>query len=332
MRQLPSPDGFPHGKRQSLRDWMAQCVEDEKTKEDALTSFGVYHLILKGTVEVPDEIDRVAIDSGITLADLAKRFTARISERVAECDGAQKIEIYAFYGDSSEPGAKRMFKAHPNPSLVGGTGDSTPATQNGFIAQLMQHTREEAALRLATQEAQTNAWLKLNEVRDRQFAEIVKENIDLRREVSDGYVIIRDMTLAVRTDDTQHQILLDKQAKSTAMQMKLLQWAPSLVNTILGRKVFSEAAEDTAIIEGLLGEMGPDAVQMFLGMIPETIRGPVAARANQIFQKRDAAAAARAEARQIARGTGNLLEEMGPEEPGESGTAGPGLVLDGELQ
>ena len=141
------------------------------------------------------------------------------------------------------------------------------------------------------------------------LAGIRKDEVIIKQqaELADAYIMLRDGAMAAEDKSHERTMAVLKEEKMTAVYGKLLQWAPALINRIADRKIFPEATEDSAIVTGLLNEMRPEHVKMFLAVLNSTpggshISGLVAARMNELTAQNALKEKERLEARGLTTG------------------------------
>ena len=282
-------------RRQTLEEWIVQCVNDDQ-KSGKCYGFGVVHFV----GSQPNEVDRIKLDGGLTPKNIAARFEGRIREYVRDMSGQQTCAYHAFYGTNSEPEATQQI------SVAGVTEypglNSEPPTEKGLLQQMMRHT--EAAVQTLVQavRALNDGNQNLSVASQAALTHVTEENIKLRHENADAYQIVREVTLRQSNEQFERIDRMRKEERNDALLAKLMQWAPALINTIAQKKVFPEATEDSAIVNGLIENMQPQHIQMLTALVPPEISGIISSRANELIKRRELALKGQSEAKQLSSG------------------------------
>lgn len=267
-------------RRQGIEEWLNEAINDKDGGLGDCYAVAVIHY----KDETPNVVDRITLGGALSISEIAKRFESKITQYVYDLPGVQRCELNAFYGQSPEPGARLPFTR--TGQLGYAQGATEGPTEKGLTQMLMRHMEAIHSTQQAATRALVEGYVQLNRSTLDQNAALVAENERLRNETADAYRIIRDTTTDAERHLQDRDMAIMKEKKSAELQQKLLQWLPALTNTILQRKVFPEATEDSAIVNGLLDAMGPEQIQFFVTMLPPEIAGIVTARANEIMKKR----------------------------------------------
>ena len=290
-------------RRQTTEEWVTQCVND--TIKGTCRALAVVHY----AGGQPNEIDKIPLTGELTPKEIATRFDERLYQYVHDMPGMQSCEMLAFYASAGSDGTLRESSEPENrrPMMVSGSSSypgltTEPPTPTGFVQQTMRHSEIFAQTLAQAQTQLMQGFIQLNARAIEHVDRLAMECEKLREENTDAWTIVRENALSIAKEQNELAIARFKEEKNAAMLAKLLQWAPALVNTITGKKVFPEATEDSAIVQGLLENMQPAHIGMLTGLLPPEVAGIVSARANEIFARREKALSVSAEANGLTRG------------------------------
>ena len=284
-------------KRQSIAEWLQQAVDDDQ-KGGECYALAVVHLTDGGAGQ--REVDRMALPAEMTIREIGARFEQRVEQHVYDLPGHQAFRLYAFYGASKEPGAEFPFARSGTLQFPANVTEA--ATKEGLLAQTMRHHENMSNHYLAGQKELILGFAQLAREAVNHNQALATETEQLRRELADARKILDES--ASSHERTAHEITerQRKEERDDLMRRKFMEWAPALINTITGKKVFPETTEDTSIVNGLLDSMGPEHISMLIGVLQNTnptAAGIVSARANEIFKKRKELAESRGEVKQL---------------------------------
>jgi hypothetical protein len=86
------------------------------------------------------------------------------------------------------------------------------------------------------------------------------------------------MMLTKITEDREHQFKVLQYERATGERKKWMSFAPALVNTVLGKEVFPQSVEDTALVETIADSLGEEEVMKLGAVLKPEIMGPLANR------------------------------------------------------
>ena len=284
-------------KRKSIAEWLQEAIDDQEHGETC-TAFAVVHLTGDGSVM--KEIDRMALPAQMDVRGIAARFEDRVAQHIYDMSGHQNFAVYAFYDMGREPGLEYRFAR--TGTLQSTTGVSEPANDKGLLAQAMRHHELMSQHYLAGQKELILGFAQLARASNEHMEDISRENTQLRTELADARRLLDEAASALERSAMEGADKLRKDEENSAMRKKFMEWAPALINTITGKKVFPEAVEDSSIIAGLLDAMEPEHVSMMVGLVQAknpTAAGILSARANEILKKRRELAESRGEVRAL---------------------------------
>jgi hypothetical protein len=107
----------------------------------------------------------------------------------------------------------------------------------------------------------------------------------LQQDNMSAFDVVKDMMM--RMADQQHNRTMEQQAfaRATKERENWLKMAPPLINRLLGQDLFPQSMEDTSLIETIADNLTEEQLGM-LQILPEAIRGPLAARITAHMEKR----------------------------------------------
>jgi hypothetical protein len=288
-------------RRISIEDWIAQAsVETERG--GPLSRLSLVHYV----GEVPSEVDKVDFpNKNLTVRGIAERFNGRIADFVHDMPGPQSCALLAFYGDSQEPGDTRPFVKNGRTALPPGLA-SEPPTPAGLTQMAMRHAETMFGQVTAERKLLTEGWAQLaagaiSQVRDKD--ELISR---LQKENGDAWILVRDIGLQMEDKTHERQVAAQKAERNDMLLGRMMKWLPAILNNLTGKQVFPQSAEDTAIVEGILSEIGPEQIKMLEAVAPAAAAPAIALlskRANKIFDERVKLEVQRGEARQLTEGT-----------------------------
>lgn len=260
--------------RQSLQSWISEILIDPE--KGACTLLVCLHTI--GSAK--KDIHHINLTSGKqwTAEELAQVFENKAKSFAQDLPGTQLFEMEAFYGGTTAgPQAYHPFRVEgENLYALGGT-DSPDG--KGLVQQSMRHT--EAMTSLAYQAlAQNNALLQ-GMVTQLAGALTISRQAEL-----DAVGIVKDLVLERGNNAHKQRMEELTYARQTEERAKWLQFAPPLINSVLGREIFPQNTEDTALVEAIAGKLTAADVQKLAGILPPEYMGPLAARIEKFLTKK----------------------------------------------
>ncbi len=268
-------------KYKTLESWVREALSDSE-KDSVCTAMS---LVYKPDVGGSKEIDSLLLEGKThDPATIAARFQGKAEAHSQDSGGLQHFEILAFYGkNKSEPQAFHPFSTMDGEIHSGGASRGVRETPDGpgLIAQAMKHA-ERAYDQLDTY-VKTMYQVSLQ----RETASNVRIQ-DLEKEVTDGFVIIREMLMKDMDRAAEHQMKQLEFERSTKERELLMRFGPALLNTVSGREIFPQGTADTALIELIADKIDPKAVEQLFsaGVLPKELQGPLMIRLGEIKERR----------------------------------------------
>lgn len=303
-------------KRKTLEAWIAEAWNDPHKTNAAgeptpIRAFVCVHLV--GTQEREVHTYRVGGD-GIAAAVLAQVFRDKCEIQAQDSIAAEHFAVIAFYGEDGvppTPGARFPFTVQPNPENVGFYSEGPD--EAGRTRQGMRHSEMLVAQVYRRQAAIDAHAIQLQNEMSRQLVDVMREN----RALSEGMLeIAREQTRRNHEYEMQ-RITSERNAQLLTSAVKFL---PPLANTIMGREVFPQSTEDTAIVEGVAEHVQPEHLAMLASVLPDHVAGPLISRIQRAHEEKARAAAEAERVKKLAAEVDMrrpALAELGPEEPEE---------------
>jgi hypothetical protein len=86
----------------------------------------------------------------------------------------------------------------------------------------------------------------------------MRENLEVRRENREGFTLVKELLAAQALNRHEFKMKELEFERSTEERKKWLDFAPSLVNTILGSEVFPQSTEDTSLLESIADSLSEE--------------------------------------------------------------------------
>lgn len=270
----------PQRRRQTLDAWIREAVNDTD-KDGPCTMISVCHM----AGITPQEIHTVKLGAGRAWAEgeLARLFTGKAESYSQDLPGVQTFVLLAFYGGRSEPESRHPFTISGEQNDIGLMTEAPDA--RGMTQQGMRHV--EAIVGLAFQ--QTRAMAQANATMIETLSSKLMHLVD---EHFEAIKIVKELVLEKENEQYEREMKKLEYERSTAERKQIISFIPALANTILGREVFPQATEDTAIIEGIADALPEEDLKKLLmisPMLPPVVQGIFASRMERFLRgKREA--------------------------------------------
>lgn len=273
-------------RRQTLDAWIREAVNDQE-RDGPCTMIAVCHM----TGITPQEVYTVKLGAGRTWGDgeLARLFMGKAESYSQDLPGVQTFVLQAFYGTDSEPKAKHPFTVAGEVDNIGLMTEAPD--MKGMTQQGMRHI--EAMVGLAFQHTRSMVQAQSSLVDN-----LAGKLIHLTDEHFEAVKILKELVLERETEQHEREMKKLEYERSTHERKQLIAFIPALANTLLGREVFPQSTEDTAIIEAVADALPEDDLKKLLmisPMLPPVVQGIFASRMERFLRgKREAAEAKKA--------------------------------------
>ncbi len=278
----------------TLERWIDEAMRDGD-KEGKLSSLQLTVRLGMGDKEL--HVTRFEPSSEFSPHDLAEMFHGKAMAYAQGVDGRQQFCLHAFYAGRSEAQAMHPFKVTPpaDPNAGYATEEATP---QGMKAQGMRHGEDMHGAAKGFLQVVFNRQNQMDaraDERERLMMDTVKllssALRDSTRENLDGIEIIKMQRLKEAELDHQKAMQLEEYRRSTTERAKWFAMAPPLANQLLGKQIFPQGTEDTALIEGIAEVLTPDYIKMLEQMVPPEKLAPLVSRLDQINKAKEKLAA-----------------------------------------
>lgn len=222
-----------------------------------------------------------------TPKELCELLRGKAEAFAQDLPGVQTFQLMAFYTGSQEPTAFQPFMIGQNqdPATMGlmtEAPDEKGQTQqrmrwnDGFLSQIFQ--------RQAVMDNHSMAMIT-------KMGDMIEKLTDDNHQAFD---IVKEMIMEKVANDREHEMKVMQYQRSTAERAKWLSFAPALVNTVLGKEVFPQSSEDTALVESIADTLTGEQLMQIGSVLKPEVMGPLAARMVK-YQEKKAREAALAE-------------------------------------
>lgn len=262
--------------RKSIQAWIHEAMVDPD-KDDPISMMALVHM----TGQQTREIHTTKFSSGKSweAKALAEMFRGKAETYSQDLSGVQTFNLLAFYGGRSEPQAAFPFIVNSVADPANAHLSTEPPTAEGKAMQGMRQTEMLFQQTYRRQAAQDDYTLRLLEIQNRMLSETMSENREM-------FVVMKEMMMTTALNQHQHKMKELEYQRSSEERKKFLTFVPPLVNTILGRDVFPQSTEDTALIESIADSLSEEDVMKIAGVIKPEMLGPLMARVEKALIKK----------------------------------------------
>lgn len=258
--------------KQTLEGWIHEALTDVD-KEKPCSAFQLVHMVGQGE----REIHTTRLGSKQWLAkDLATMFRHKAEGYCQDIPGVQTFCLLAFY-EKDEPEARHPFLINGDTDLHGLSTEGPD--EKGFRMQGMRHLEALTQLNHRSIAHAIDTLSNLN-------ANLMRENLAVRQENREGFAMMKELLAAQALNRHEYKMKELEFERSTEERKKWLDFAPSLVNTILGTEVFPQSTEDTALIESIADALSEDDLMKLGSVLKPEVLGPIAARFEKHFKSK----------------------------------------------
>lgn len=261
--------------RKPLDKWIQEALSDPD-KEGEVSMMMLVHQV--GQQEREIHTTKFAASRKWKAEDLAKMFMGKAETHAQDLPGYQTFCLKVFYGGRTQEEAVLPFGVRGKSEYDGAT---EPPTTEGRTMQAMRHSEALFGQTYRRQQQQDDYAIRLLEVQNRMLVTAMQENRDM-------FGIFKEVMLQQATNQHQHRMEEMQYQRANEDRKKLFQYLPLLANTIMGREVFPQSAEDTVLVESVLDNLTSDEAQAISGMLKPELQGPFMNRIEKHMKKRDA--------------------------------------------
>jgi hypothetical protein len=266
--------------RKSLDKWIDESIADPM--KEKITAIALIHMQGNAQKELYTYQFKVSVSADPK--EMADLFNDKAKTYAQDLVGPQTFQLFAFYG-TKEPQARHPFVIKPEAELNSGLSTEA-ATNEGYMQQTMRH-KEQAMDAVFQQQQHLNH--HVNAMLAQQGDMMSKMGTHISQLQSDNmgaFNVVKDLMMQMVDKEHTRKMELLAYERSTDERKKWLSFAPPLINRLLGQEIFPQNMEDTALIETIADNLTDEHLSM-LQILPEAIRGPLAARIESHVQKKN---------------------------------------------
>lgn len=262
----------------TLESWIHEAMTDTD-KEKEISAFTLMHMVGQGE----REIHTCRLGSKQWLPrDLGNLFRHKAQVYCQELPGVQTFNLLAFYG-SDEPQASHPFTMQGETDLHQLTTEGPD--EKGLRMQGMRHVEAITQLNHRSIAHVLDTMSRMNET-------LLRENLEVRRENREGFALMKEMMAQQALGRHEYKMKELEYERSSSERKKWLEFAPSLVNSILGTEVFPQSTEDTALLETIANSLSEEDLLKLGSILKPEILGPISARFEKVFKAKQLKSAA----------------------------------------
>ncbi len=270
-------------KRKPLDVWIDEAFKD---RDKSLPCTQLTLVVMIGMQE--KELHTVKLNPGHMLSpqELSDLFIGKATTYGQDLPGTQTFQVLAFYQDRKEPEARYPF-APVIPTDIRSTGLTTEApTAQGVLQQEMR-LKDQWMAQVFQRQVHMDRTAIEREERDAARAREDRQYIrDLQQENRECFAVVKETMMMLA--DTQHEKKMAQLQfqRSTEERKKWLSFGPVLINQLLGREIFPQNVEDTAIVEAVADALSEDQIKHLGMVLPPTLWGPLSARLERAMKEK----------------------------------------------
>ena len=292
--------------RKSLAKWIDEALSDTE-KDDRISAISLVHMVGQQRQELYTvKISKTGSYEGKTLESV---FMGKANAYAQDLTGTQTFALLAFYGKNQEE-AVQPFTVVPegNPQTLGLMTEGP--TLEGQVQQRMRQ-QETTFVQTYRRQAELDRFsIQIMERQERMLEMTQSRMAALMHENGEAYTIVRDLLMAQANRSHEMRMAELNYQRGTEERGKLLKFAPVLINTIVGKEVFPQSTEDSALIETIAENLEEKHIAKLAELdLPPMIMGPLAARVMKAMEKKEKE---KAEAnKQLPKYQGSAEEDIG---------------------
>lgn len=262
--------------RKSLATWIDEAMRDSD-KDGNISQLTLVHMV----GQQQKEIHTTRFSSGKSWAakDLAEMFKGKAETFCQDLPGVQTFQLLAFYGGRNQAESALPFIVN---SLAdhhqSGLSTESP-TAEGRMMQNMRQSEMVFQQTYRRQQQQDEYTLRLLDIQNRMISETMTENREF-------FGMVKEMMTAAALNQHQHRMAELEYERSSTERKKFMTFVPPLINTILGREIFPQSTEDTALIESIAESLTEEDVMKVAGVVKPELLGPLMARVEKALVKK----------------------------------------------
>lgn len=264
--------------RKPLNKWIDEALVDPM--KDRITAIALIHM--QGAAQKEIYTYKISPGNAVDAKVLSDLFQDKARAYAQDLVGPQTFQLFAFYG-TTEPQARQPFVITPETDQTSGLSTEA-ATSEGWMQQTMRHKEAGMSQIFNQQMALNHHSVNMINSMSNHIQKLQSDNME-------AFTVVKDLLIRLSDNDHNRKMQQMEYERTSKEREKWLSFAPPLVNRLLGQEVFPQDLEDTALIETIADNLTEEHLTM-LQVLPEAIRGPLAARIDKHMQKKAAQVAA----------------------------------------
>lgn len=259
--------------RKSLETWLRETI-NETVEEQPCSQVSLVHMV----GNQPKELHSVKFGGGKShdLKDLANMLRNRAEAYSQDLPGVQTFQLLGFYG-KAEPQAFQPFTIQPMAEMNGLTTESP--TETGRLQQSMRTQDALIAQVYRRQSVMDEHAMSIMSMQSRMLMEALGENRAM-------FSAFKEILVEQATRSHEHKMKEAAFVRASDERRKFLEYAPVLINTILGKEVFPQSKHDTVLMETIVENISDEQVQLLATIVKPELAGPLMERFTQIRAKK----------------------------------------------
>lgn len=263
--------------RQTTESWIDEAIADPDKDGRKLTALMLVQMI--GMQR--QEVHTIKFgDQARSSKDMAKLFQRKAENKVQDLHGVHTFNLLGFY-ERDEHEASHTIVINSNPDNAGNvTEGATPAG-----VALMAQRHGEMLIQQVYRRQQVLDDYSMGLIREQ--GQIIRS---LQRENLDAVGIIKQVIFDQAANSHKYKMEQLTYERSTGERAKFMKFAPALVNSLLGREIFPQNVEDTALLESIAENITEEQIEKLMSMnLPMEVAGPLVIRFTKYMEKKKAA-------------------------------------------
>ncbi len=247
-------------RRQTVDTWVQTVISDVI---DGRQCSAVTCLHLKGMGGATEEVVTRPLDGPVNVKELADHLVGRAEGFAQELPGLQTFKLLAFYG-TAEPHNPFHFTVSDGSVISRSEAMQTAhePTPTGLLGQLMKHNEQLVQQNMAlTQSNMQLAQSVLGMCLGPQG--VIAQS---RQSELEAIAVVKDATLGMLKERKEARIEELKAVQELQTRKAIMDAIPHLVNRWTGHEVFSEQANDSAILTKLAMKVTPQDLDLMVQM------------------------------------------------------------------
>lgn len=268
-------------RRKSLDVWIREAITDQD-KDDQITALSLVHMV-NGEPGKEIHTFKFAPGKGQEPKDLADMFMGKARSFAQDLPGVQTFCLLAFYG-SKEPGAYQPFIVSGQLDNHG-IGSETP-DERGMRAQQMRHSDAFFAQLFRRQEQLDIAMGRTIELQNRMVETLGASLVQVQHDNIEAFEVVKNLLIEKESKAHENETQRLEYERKTREREQYLKMIPMLVNSLSGREIFPQGAQDTALVEMIADKLDEDQIMKLAQVLPPEVTGLIMQRFEKAIEKK----------------------------------------------